>query len=271
MKPISEFINKVIQGDSLEILKEIPNESVDLVITDPPYAISQRGKEISRKSLSSKSWKRDTSIKLDFGKWDNFETEEDFFEFTESWFKECVRVLKPKGWIYIFFDKQKIGYFDLLLAPKYNIKSRTIFAWLKTNPTPSFRKVNWLSASEFIWVGSKGKSKLKNFLAQKEMFNYMLTPNKSAYGKTEHPTEKPLSLIEKFILTSSNEDDIVLDPFLGSGTTAVACKKLGRKFIGIEKEQKYVDIANKRLNSIPKRLFSFSEVSSNDKNCETKS
>lgn len=242
-----DYTNKIIQGDCLELLKQLPDDSVDCVITDPPYNISKRGCDISRKSLSYKSYKSNMDIKLDFGEWDNFETDKDFFEFTEKWFKECVRVLKPRGWIYIFFDKMKTGYFDLFLAPKYGIKSRSIFTWLKSNPVPSFRKVNWLSASEFIWVGSKGKCKLKNFLEQNKMFNYMITPNKSSYGVTSHPTEKPEVLIERFIMTSSKEGDIVLDPFFGSGTTGVACSKLGRNFIGMEKELEYVKTAEERI------------------------
>lgn len=242
-------VNKIILGNCIEEMKKLPNNSVDCIITDPPYMISQKGKSLGRKSLSYKSWKRNMDVKLDFGEWDNFQSEEEFFNFTESWFKECVRILKHKGWIYIFFDKQKTGYFDLILGKKYGIKSRTIFAWLKSNPCPSFRKVNWLSASEFIWVGSKGECKLKNFLKQNEMPNYMITPNKSSYGETDHPTEKPVILIEKFVKTSSNENEIILDPFLGSGTTAVACIKLNRKFIGIEKESYYVKIAEERIKS----------------------
>ncbi len=246
-KKAGKPINSIVCCDCIEGLKELPDNYVDLVITDPPYAISQKGKKISRKSLNSKSWKRNSDIKLDFGKWDNFKTEEDFFKFTESWFKECVGMLKQKSWIYIFFDKQKTGYFDLFLSKKYGIKSRTIFTWLKSNPTPSFRKVNWLSASEFVWVGSKGECKLKNFLNQTDMFNYMITPNKSIYGVTEHPTEKPIDLIIKFILTSSNEGDLILDPFLGSGTTAVACSSLNRNFLGFEINPEYCQIAIKRL------------------------
>jgi len=247
MKYPDDFINQIIQGDCLDIMKEMSNNSVDVIIADPPYFISQEGKKISRKSLNSKSWKRDMDIKLDFGKWDNFKDEQKFFDFTEKWFKECSRILKPKGWIYIFFDKQKIGYFDLILAKKYGIKPRGVFVWLKSNPCPSFRKVNYLSATEFIWIGSKGECKLKNFLQQKEMFNYMITPNKSSYGETKHPTEKPIKLIEKFIKTGSNEGEIILDPFIGSGTTAIACLKTGRKFIGIEKEPEYVEIAKARI------------------------
>jgi len=233
--------------NSLQLLNQIPTESIDLIITDPPYGISQKGKKIGRKSLSSKSMKRNADIKLDFGEWDHFETINNFFNFTEAWFKEGIRALKPQCWIYIFFDKQKLGFFDLLLAPKYEVKPRTVFIWAKSNPAPSFRKVNWLSATEFIWVGSKGKSKLKNFLKHTEMFNYMITPNKSAYGVTNHPTEKPEVLIEKFIKTSSYENEIVLDPFLGSGTTAVISEKLGRRWIGIELNADYCEISKERI------------------------
>ena len=238
---------KIKNKDCLEFFKDVEDESVDCIITDPPYMISQKGKSIGRKSLSNKNWKRKMDIKLDFGEWDNFNTEKEFFEFTEKWFKECARVLKPKGWIYIFFDKQKTGYFDLLLGRKYGIKGRTIFAWLKSNPVPSFRKVNWLSASEFIWVGSKGDCKLKNFLHQKEMHNNMTTPNKSSYGKTKHPTEKPKELIRKLVLVNTNEGDLVLDCFVGSGTTAKVCKELNRNFIGCEISKEYYNIAMDRL------------------------
>jgi len=126
MKKLGEFeLNKIYCMDCLDGLKKLPDNSIDLIVTDPPYAISQKDKKFSRKSLSSKSWKRNTDIKLDFGVWDNFETEDEFFKFTEEWFKECVRVLKQKGWIYIFFDKQKTGYFDLILARKYGIKTKS--------------------------------------------------------------------------------------------------------------------------------------------------
>ena len=239
--------NKIIHGDCIEKMRELPNESVDLILTDPPFMISQKGKFLGRKSLSHKSWKRNMDIKLDFGEWDHFKDEEEFFGFTESWFKQCVRILKPKGLIYIFFDNQKTVYFDLFLSKKYGIKPRTVFVWLKSNPAPSFRKVNWLSASEFIWVGSKGDCRLKNFLQQKEMFNYIITPNKSSYGETEHPTEKPKELIKKLILVNTNENDIILDCFAGSGVVGEVALKLNRKFILIEKDEKWIKVIKDRI------------------------
>ena len=238
----------LIQGDCLKVLPTLPDESVDLVVTDPPYAVSQPGKKISRKLLSSKMHKRNADIKLDFGEWDYFESEKEYFGFTEKWFNEIVRILKPKSWIYIFFDKQKIGYFDLILAKKYEIKPRAVLVWHKTNPIPQFRKVNWISASEFIWVGSKGKCKLKNFLTVKKMHNVLEYPNSSVYGETNHLTEKPIELIKKLVITSSNKGDTILDPFLGSGTTMKACLELKRNCIGIEINPEYIKMTKKRLN-----------------------
>jgi len=229
----------IYNGDCLEVMKELPDESIDLIVTDPPYAISQNGKKIKRN--------RESNIKLDFGKWDHFKNDKDFFSFTESWFKEVARCLKDKSWVYIFFNKQKLGYFDLLLAPQFNIKSRCVFVWIKTNPTPSFRKMNWVSATEFIWVGSKGECRIKNFKLQKEMNNYFITNNKSSYGETKHPTEKPLKLLRHLIEINSNLGDTILDPFMGSGTTARACKDLGRRCIGIEISKSYCQITVERL------------------------
>jgi site-specific DNA-methyltransferase (adenine-specific)/modification methylase len=242
---IEEVKNKIICGDCIEVMKEIPDNSIDLVIIDPPYNISQDKKQINRYSLDYKGFKRDSSIKLDFGEWDK-KTDEDFEKFTEDYFKELVRVMKNKSWGYICFSKERVGILERLIK-KYNCKFRTIFVWAKTNPVPSFRKVNYNSACEFIVVFSKGDGKIKNFLNQKEMSNYMLTPNKSSYGETTHPTEKPIILFEKFVKTSSNEGDIVLDCFMGSGTTAVACLKNNRNFIGIELNPEYVKIAEARI------------------------
>ena len=234
-------------GDCSEILSEIPDNTADLILTDPPYKISKEGNKISR-NFKNYVWKRQKDIGLDFGEWDRqWEDDNEYFLWVENWFKELARIAKDKTWFYIWFDKQKIGIFDLILAPKYGLKSRTIFVWAKSNPAPSFRKVNWVSATEFCWVGSKGDSKLKNFLYQKEMFNYMIHPNKSSYGETDHPTEKPKAIFSKIVRVSTDENQIVLDPFLGSGTTAVVCEKLNRRWIGIEINPEYCEIVKKRL------------------------
>lgn len=91
-----DLVNQIIHGDALEELKKIPDNSIDLIVTDPPYMISQKGNEIIRKNLNSKSMKRNMNIRLDFGAWDNFDSEKEFFDFTESWFKECARFQNPE-------------------------------------------------------------------------------------------------------------------------------------------------------------------------------
>lgn len=242
-------LNKIYLGDCIEIMKDFPDNCIDSIVTDPPFNISGIGKDIQRKSLSSKMYKRNSNIKKNFGDWDIME-EKKYYDFTRKWFKECARILKSKGWIFIFFSKDRTGYFADPLRGLFfvnNFKTKTIISWHKTNPVPSFRKMNFLSSCEFCVVGSKGESRIPNFLMQKEMHNFFETPNSSSYGKTKHPTEKPEKLVEWLIKIGSKENMIILDPFLGSGTTAIACIKLNRKFIGIEKEKEYFNIAEKRI------------------------
>lgn len=249
MISIDKFLNHIFPVNCLRYLKRIESNSVDLILTDPPYAISKKGKKgIQRKHT--------TTIKQDFGRWDQFESEEKFVEITEQWFKECVRILKPGAWIVICFDSLKTGIFSLNLAPKYMVKTRTIFTWCKSNPPPSYRKVNWISSSEHIWIGTKAvveKSgdlrypKIPNFLNQTEMKNWLVTPCKSNYGETNHPTEKPRELFSLFVRALTNEGDIVLDPFGGSGTTAVVCRELKRQYVLFERNYKYCNMAIRRV------------------------
>jgi site-specific DNA-methyltransferase (adenine-specific) len=246
--------NRIIHGDCLEILQQIADKSVDLVLTDPPYNISKENDNRDRSRLNSPIMRRSSPLKYDFGEWDNRNREE-FMFFTSGWLKECCRVLKNGGTMISFFNKEDVSFLGWE-AKKHGVRTRTIFTWVKTNPVPSFRKVNFLSATEFLWIGSKGdKNWTFNFSQQKEMMNYYITANSSAYGETEHPTEKPLSLVSHLIQTCSNTGDLILDPFTGSGTTCVAAKNLGRRYIGIEKEEKYYNIAVDRINNTAEPLF----------------
>jgi len=240
-------INQIHHGDCLELMKEIPDNSIDCIITDPPYNISQKDFNVDRSKCKSKSMRRKSKLVYDFGEWDN-KSRKDFLEFTYSWIKECCRVLKDGGTIISFFDNKEISYLGWV-SKEFGIKTRAIFSWCKSNPVPSFKKVNYLSSIELIWIGSKGeKTWTFNFKQQKEMKNFMITANKSAYGETKHPTEKPKELINHLLQIHTNVGDLVLDIFSGSGTTAVCCKELGRIFIGIEKEREYFEMAQKRLS-----------------------
>ena len=237
--------NKIINGDCIEELKKLPDNSVDLILTDPPYNISKLNDNRDRSKMNAPIHRRNSPITMDFGEWDNMERKE-FLEFTKIWLKECCRILKKDGSFISFFNKEDISYLGWV-AKEFGIRTRVIFSWHKTNPVPSFRKVNYLSACEFIWIGSKGKYKTFNFKQQKEMHNFFETPNKSSYGRTKHPTEKPELLIKHLIEIHSNEGDYILDPFMGSGTTLVVCKELNRNGIGIEISKEYCDIAKERL------------------------
>ena len=249
---------KLILGNCIEAMKELENNSIDAVITDPPYNISKLNDQRDRSKLASPIMRRKKVLNYDFGSWDNMGRQE-FLDFTELWYTECARVLKNGGAFISFFNKEDISYLGWI-GKERNIRTRTILSWHKTNPVPSFRKVNYLSACEFIWVGSKGeKSWTFNFSQQKLMHNFFETPNSSSYGVTDHPTEKPSKLIKWMLEIHTNEGDTVLDPFMGSGTTGVACKELGREFIGIEISPVYMAIAKKRIcveDTIDDEMFS---------------
>ena len=239
---------ELYHGDCLEYMKSIPDNSIDLILTDPPYNISQCGKALDRSKHVSPIMRRDKAISLDFGAWDRMDRD-DFLLFTRSWFEKACKKLKNGGTIISFFSEEDISLFHWM-SEQNNLRTRTIFVWHKTNPSPSVRKVNYLSSTEFAYMGSKGdKSWTFNFGYQNDMHNFFETPNSSVYGETEHPTEKPLSLMEHFVKIHTNKDDIILDPFMGSGTTGVAAVKNGRNFIGIEKDDEYFKIASKRIEN----------------------
>ena len=246
-------LNRIYQGDCLELLKRLEGGSVDLILTDPPYNISKLNDNRDRSKLNSPIMRRESPLRYDFGDWDN-RTREEFLEFTRSWLFECCRVLKDGGTIISFFNKEDISFLGWT-AREWGVRTRTILSWHKTNPVPSFRKVNYLSACEFLWVGSKGEKPWTfNFKKQKEMHNFFETPNKSSYGKTKHPTEKPVSLIKHLIEIHSNPHDLVVDCFMGSGTTAVASKQLKRDFIGFEINEDYIRMAESRLSETASQL-----------------
>jgi len=246
-------INKIILGDCINVLKTLPNKFSDLIITDPPYNISQKNLKISRKHIAGGA----KDLNYDFGEWDSFETRESFLEFTQKWVSETSRILKENGTFYSFFSKQEVNYFENILR-KNGFYVRAICVWHKTNPTPLLFKVGYASASEFFVFATKSKGAKHTFNyklgQQHNVFTYPICMGKERVkdeeGKTLHPTQKPIKLIEKLILYSSNEGDLVVDPFCGVGTTCVAAKKNKRNFIGIEIEEKFINAANKRLKEI---------------------
>jgi site-specific DNA-methyltransferase (adenine-specific)/modification methylase len=230
----------LIQGDCLKVLKKLPDESVDLVLTDPPYQlkfkqpIELHGRKAMYKPFEEMEWDK-TNVK----------------ELYEKLFPEFDRIIKENGSIIIFVRTEWITY-CIESALKNNFDIKATITWHKTNPIPQVRKKNYLSATESIlwfarWFPDKIKFKL-NFKKQKEMHNFIEMPLCQGKERTEHPTQKPEKLIKYFMENHSDKNDTILDCFLGSGTTMKVARDLKRNCIGIEINPKYIKTIKKRLN-----------------------
>ena len=249
----SKLKNKIINGDSLKELKKIPNESFDLIFADPPYNL-QLKKELSRPDTSKVDAVND--------KWDKFENFKSYDEFTSKWLLECKRILKKDGTIWV------IGSYHNIFRVGSKIQDMGFWIlndviWNKNNPMPNFRGTRFTNAHEtLIWASKSENSKytfnyqslkcLNDDLQMRSTWNLPICNGNERLknnGKKVHSTQKPEALLHRIILASSNKNDFVLDPFLGSGTTAVVSKKLGRNYLGIEKEKKYFEAAEKRIKN----------------------
>ena len=249
LKYPEDFINKVICGDCLEIMKYIPDRSIDLILTDPPYQIRWKSQiELHGRKAFYHNYQK-------LKEFDNINIKELY----QKIYPEFDRILKETGSILIFVRNEKITY-AVDEGLKNNLDTKATIFWHKTNPLPQVRKVNYLSSIESIlWQSRWFDKKIRftfNFKTQKEMHNFIELPICSGRERTIHPTQKPLKLIEHLIQIHSNESDLILDPFLGSGTTAVAAKRLKRNFIGIEINPEYCKIAEERIKNTPKPLLS---------------
>jgi len=246
------FKNKIINGDCLVELKKIPDRTFDLVFADPPYNLQLKNK-LTRPDSSKVNAVDD--------KWDQFESFKKYDEFTISWLKECKRILKKNGALWV------IGSYHNIFRLGTAIQNLGFWilndvVWNKNNPMPNFRGTRFTNAHEtLIWASKNQKSKytfnyqslkcLNDDLQMRSNWNLPICSGSERLkknGKKVHSTQKPESLLHRILLASSNRGDYILDPFLGSGTTAVVAKKLGRICFGIEKENKYFNAAKQRLN-----------------------
>ncbi len=245
--------NKIVNGDSLKELKKIPSETFDLIFADPPYNL-QLKKELNRPDRSK--------VKAVNDNWDKFKSFKSYDEFTLQWLKECKRILKKNGTIWV------IGSYHNIFRVGSQIQDLGFWIlndviWNKNNPMPNFRGTRFTNAHEtLIWASKTEHSKytfnyqslkcLNDDLQMRSTWSLPICNGKErlkSNGEKVHSTQKPESLLHRIILASSNKNDLILDPFLGSGTTAVVSKKLGRNFFGIEKEKNYYDAASKRLKN----------------------
>lgn len=228
-------MNKIYNMDCLEFMKQVPDKYFDLVLTDPPYEIS--------KSNAGK-----TSI-MSLGKFNSIGKLADISDGfnTDKVLNECLRVLKKCN-MFIFCSNKQVS--KIMGWGESKGFYTTLLVWHKYNSAP-FANGVWRSDIEFVvHIREKGA-----YFEGDATIKQKVTPlpaNPSEYG---HPTEKPLALIEKYLRIGANKNHKVFDPFLGSGTTAVACQSLGLDWCGCELEPDYVEIANKRLKQVQRVLF----------------
>ena len=232
----------IVNADCFQYLKQIETGSVDLILTDPPYNIS-RSSNFDKVSDTTSDFMRTKYSKhtIDFGDWDNTILDLD------KLFEEYYRVLKKGGTLIIFYDVWKANALKES-ADKFKFKQPRVGMWLKNNPTPINSKSNYLSnAHEFFFTFVKDKKPTFNSEYDNGIYRYPLCHGKE---RLEHPTQKPLPLIKEMIQKHSNVGDLVLDTFSGSGTIAEACLILDRRFICIEKDEKYYQMSLDRIKQL---------------------
>ncbi len=225
----------VICGDSKDIIKRIPDNSIDFILTDPPY-------NIGKHSTGNIPLPGRSALNNDVAEWDwvDFDPKE--------WVDEFIRILKPTGNLFIFTTYNQIGkWYDCL---DHRFDATNFMIWHKTNPAPKIFKAGFLNSCEMIYT-CWNKKHTWNFISQKEMHNFIESPicmRPERLSNPKHPAQKPVSILKKMIRIASNEGDIVFDPFMGVGSTGVACIQEGRRFIGVEINKEYYAAAKKRID-----------------------
>lgn len=233
-------------GDCVQVMSKIPSSAIDLIFADPPYFLSNGGLSIHNGKV----------VSVNKGDWDKKTNCKDIDGFTKAWLGECYRLLKPNGTIWVSGTTHNI--FDVQKAMnELGFHLINMVIWHKVDPPPLIYKNKFKFSYEMIIWAGKSKSHVFNYdsmygVANDEMHDVWNLPavqmNEKTFGY--HPTQKPISLLNRIITASSNPGDVVMDPFMGSGTTGVAAKRLKRKFVGIEKEEKFFSLAQRRISGV---------------------
>ena len=253
-------IDHVLVGDCRQVLEALPENSVDLIFADPPYNLQLEG-ELWRPNL--------TRVDAVDDDWDQFDSFNQYDSFTYEWLTACRRVLKPTGTLWVigsYHNIYRVG--KILQDLKFWVLNDVV--WVKANPMPNFRGVRYTNAHEtLLWVQKeKGARYTFNYHAMKGLNDELQMRSdwylpictgkerlKDAEGDKAHPTQKPEALLYRVILSSSNPRDVILDPFFGTGTTGAVARKLHRHFIGVEIDEKYADLAMKRVAKVVQLEF----------------
>jgi modification methylase len=246
-------LGQIIERDCVEAMAALPDCSVDMVFADPPYNL-QLGGDLFRPEGS-----RVDAVDDD---WDKFDTFEAYDKFTRAWLKEARRILKPNGTLWVIGSYHNIFRVGAALQDAgYWILNDIV--WRKSNPMPNFRGTRFTNAHEtLIWASKSEDSRYTfNYRAMKalndeiQMRSDWVLPictggeRVKSEGHKAHPTQKPEALLYRVLLACTNPGDVVLDPFFGTGTTGAVARRLGRQWIGIEREKRYVKVARERIAS----------------------
>ncbi len=252
-------LDTIIQGDCIGVLETLPESSIDLIFADPPYNLQLR-QELYRPNM--------TRVDAVDDGWDKFASFRHYDDFTRCWLSACRRVLSNTGTLWVIGTYHNIYRVGAIMQDLgFWILNDII--WIKTNPMPNFRGVRFTNAHEtLIWASKSEGSKytfnhhgVKAFNDGKQMRSDWRLPICAGSeririnGEKAHSTQKPAALLERIIVASSKPGDVVLDPFVGSGTTAAVAKQLHRHWIGIEKEPHYVEIARRRIQEVAPAIF----------------
>lgn len=226
---------ELYNGDCFEYMKTMNDCSVDLVLTDPPYNVAQ----FSTGNINLSNRK---SLNNDIADWDKNDLD------IKQLIQQIARIIKKDGNVFIFTGYNLIGDYRNELEKYFDVTN--IFVWHKTNPSPKIYKTGFLNSCEFVMVAYNKKHQF-NFTSQNEMHNFYessicMAPERLRYPS--HPTQKPIELLQHLMKIGSNEDDVVFDPFMGVGSTGVACKNLNRRFIGCELNETYYEACKNRLS-----------------------
>ena len=254
---MSEFKTDVIhRGDCIEVLRSMPDACVDMVFADPPYNL-QLGGDLLRPDNSKVDAVDDD--------WDKFDSFAAYDAFTREWMKECRRILKPEGSIWVIGSYHNVFRLGAAIQDLGFWVLNDII-WRKSNPMPNFKGTRFTNAHEtLIWAARSRDQKrytfnydaLKAFNEDVQMrsdWTLALCTGeeriKDAEGKKAHPTQKPEGLLHRVLMAATRPGDVVLDPFFGTGTTGAAAKRLGRHWIGIERDETYARVAEKRIKAV---------------------
>ncbi|OHD02101.1 MAG: modification methylase [Sphingopyxis sp. RIFCSPHIGHO2_01_FULL_65_24] len=249
--PVDLPLDSILQGDCVEMMRSLPAASVDMIFADPPYNL-QLGGDLHRPDGSQVDAVND--------EWDKFDSLATYDRFTHAWLAEAKRILKPGGSIWVIGSYHNIFRVGAALQDRgYWILNDVV--WRKANPMPNFKGTRFTNAHEtLIWASMGEKAKYTfNYRAMKtlndelQMRSDWLIPICAGQerlkkgGHKVHPTQKPEALLYRILLACSNPGDVILDPFFGTGTTGAVAKRLGRHYIGIEREDDYIAAAKERI------------------------